>query len=71
MEEKPTPTAEAMTQQTQPPTADASSNSRHRYPRLPGFDAEEYFGGKTIRIITGTSPGGGYDTFSRIVAATG
>ncbi len=35
-----------------------------------GFDAEEYFGGKTIRIITGTSPGGGYDTFSRIVAAT-
>ncbi len=33
-----------------------------------GFDAEEYFGGKTIRIITGTSPGGGYDTFSRLVA---
>ncbi len=34
-----------------------------------GFDAEEYFGGKTIRIITGTSPGGGYDVFSRLVAA--
>ena len=39
-------------------------------PPPPGFDAEEYFGGKTIRIITGTSPGGGYDVFSRLVAAT-
>ena len=38
-------------------------------PPPPGFDAEEYFGGKTIRIITGTAPGGGYDVFSRIVAA--
>ena len=35
-----------------------------------GFDAEEYFGGKTIRIKVGASPGGGYDVFSRIVAAT-
>ncbi len=34
------------------------------------FDPEEHFGGKTVHIITGTSPGGGYDTFSRIVAAT-
>ncbi len=35
-----------------------------------GFDADEYFGGKTIRIKVGASPGGGYDVFSRIVAAT-
>ncbi len=32
------------------------------------FDAEEYFGRKTIRIVVGASPGGGYDTFSRLVA---
>ena len=32
------------------------------------FDADEYFGGKTIKIIVGASPGGGYDTFSRLVA---
>ena len=37
-------------------------------PPPPGFDAEEYFGGKTIRIKVGASPGGGYDTFSRLVA---
>ncbi len=39
-------------------------------PPPPEFDAEEHFGDKTIRIITGTSPGGGYDVFSRLVAAT-
>ena len=39
-------------------------------PPPPGFDADEYFGGKTIRIKVGASPGGGYDVFSRIVAAT-
>ena len=38
-------------------------------PPPPGFDAEQYFGNKTIRIAVGASPGGGYDTFSRIVAA--
>ena len=31
---------------------------------------EEYFSGKTIRIITGSSHGGSYDTFSRLVAET-
>lgn len=36
----------------------------------PKFDAEAYFGNKTIRVITGTSPGGGYDVFSRLVSAT-
>ncbi len=68
MEEKPTPTPEAMTQQPTPTAAPRPTPTP--VPPPPGFDAEEYFGGKTIRIITGTSPGGGYDTFSRIVAAT-
>jgi len=35
----------------------------------PTFDGDAYFEGKTIRIITGTNPGGGYDVFSRLVGA--
>ena len=65
---EPTPTAEAMT--VDPTATPAPRPTPTPVPPPPGFDAEEYFGGKTIRIITGTSPGGGYDTFSRIVAAT-
>src|SRR3954453_10059254 len=30
--------------------------------------AEEYFKGKTIRLVVGTPPGGGYDTYGRLVA---
>ena len=37
-------------------------------PPAPGFDAEEYFSGKTIKIIVGFSPGGGYDAYSRLLA---
>ena len=33
----------------------------------PGFDAEAYFSGKTIRIIVGFAPGGGYDAYSRLL----
>ena len=57
---QPTPTSAPAPQATPTPTS---------VPPPVGFDAEEYFGGKTIRIITGTSPGGGYDVFSRLVAA--
>src|SRR5680860_44604 len=32
------------------------------------FDAEEYFKGKTIRLIVGYSAGGGYDTNARLLA---
>ncbi len=67
MEEEPTPTPEAMTEQPTPTPVPQPTPTQ--VPPPPGFDAEEYFGGKTIRIITGTSPGGGYDTFSRLVAA--
>ena len=33
-------------------------------------DMEAYFSGETIRVVVGFSPGGGYDTVSRIFAAT-
>ncbi len=53
----PTPTATAAPQPTEPPPADETA-----------FDAEEYFSSKTIEIIVPYSPGGGYDTFSRMLA---
>ena len=55
-----TPTPAPVAQPTATPTP---------VPPPPGFDPEEHFGDKTIRIITGTSPGGGFDVFSRLVAA--
>jgi tripartite-type tricarboxylate transporter receptor subunit TctC len=30
--------------------------------------AAPYYEGKTIRVIVGTSPGGGYDTYTRLIA---
>ncbi len=68
MMEKPTPTAEGMMEKPTPTPAPQPTATP--VPPPPGFDAEEYFGGKTIKIKVGASPGGGYDTFSRIVAAT-
>ncbi len=35
----------------------------------PGFDAAEYFRGKTVRIVANSSPGGGTDTQGRVMAA--
>ena len=55
-----------------PPTATptpAPTATPTPVPPPPDFDPETYFGNKTIRIITGTSPGGGYDVFSRLVAS--
>ena len=37
-------------------------------PTSSGFDAADYFGGKTVRIVAGASPGGGTDTQGRVVA---
>ena len=34
----------------------------------PSFDAEAYFRGQTITLLVGFTPGGGYDTFARLVA---
>ena len=68
MGEDPTPTpGDGMTGEDPTPTP-VPQPTATPVPPPTGFDAEEYFGGKTIKIITGTSPGGGYDTFSRLVA---
>ena len=68
MMEDPTPTPDGM--MTEDPTATPRPQpTPTQVPPPPGFDPEDYFGGKTIKIITGASPGGGYDTFSRLVAA--
>jgi len=34
----------------------------------PSFDAEAYFGGKTMTFIVGSNPGGGFDFFGRLAA---
>lgn len=34
----------------------------------PARSAASFYEGKTIRIIVGTSPGGGYDTYTRLIA---
>lgn len=59
----PTPTlapGETPTPATPTPTTSAT-------PTASSFDADAYFGGKTVRMITGTAPGGGYDTFLRMI----
>ena len=32
------------------------------------YGAAPFYEGKSIRIIVGTSPGGGYDTYTRVIA---
>jgi tripartite-type tricarboxylate transporter receptor subunit TctC len=34
----------------------------------PAYSAAAFYEGQTIRIIVGTSPGGGYDTYTRLIA---
>lgn len=34
----------------------------------PGQGQESFFRGKTIRVIVGLAPGGGFDTYSRVNA---
>jgi tripartite-type tricarboxylate transporter receptor subunit TctC len=58
----PTPTVGAGTPTPTPVRATATPTATPE----PSFDAAEYFGGRTVKMITGTSPGGGYDTMLRI-----
>ena len=53
-----------------PPTPTPTSAPRPTATLIPGFDPAEHFNRKTIRIIVGFSPGGGYDTFARLMAAS-
>ena len=41
---------------------------RRRSPRSKASTPRGYFSGKTVKIIVGFSPGGGYDAYSRLVA---
>ena len=36
--------------------------------RQPAYSAAPFYEGKAIRIIVGTAPGGGYDTYTRLIA---
>jgi tripartite-type tricarboxylate transporter receptor subunit TctC len=59
----PTPTAMVGADPTPTPRAPAAT------PTPTGRDMAAYFEGQTIRIVVGFSPGGGYDTVSRIFAS--
>ena len=76
-ESTPTPTAMMMTGSTPTPTAMMEGSTPTPTPRPvatappapAGFDAADYFSGKTIRIVANSSPGGGTDTQGRVMAA--
>ena len=59
----PAPTATLAPGETPSPTATAGPTATAP---AASFDADAYFGGKSVKMITGTSPGGGYDTLLRI-----
>ena len=70
MAEAPTPTpADSGTTAPQPVATATSTPVPPTSTPPPGFDAAEHFSGKTIRIVTNTSPGGGNDTQGRVMAA--
>ncbi len=85
MAEDPTPTPEAMMTEDPTPTpapADTGSTAPAPAPTAtpvpqptatptppPGFNAADYFSGKTVRIVANSSPGGGTDTQGRVMAA--
>ena len=73
MEEDPTPTpvpTDSGAAEPSQPAATATPTPRPPTPTPPpGFDAAAHFSGKTIRIVTNTSPGGGNDTQGRVMAA--
>ena len=83
MEDKaePTPTPEAMMEATAEPAPDTSGSTGPAptatpvprptatpLPVDPGFDAEAYFGGKTISMMVGYNPGGGTDAQGRFMS---
>ena len=37
-------------------------------PTIPASAQEDFYRGKTIRLIVGLAPGGGFDTYSRVIA---
>ncbi|MCY4583189.1 MAG: hypothetical protein OXE50_10405 [Chloroflexi bacterium] len=53
-----------------PPTPTPTSPPPPTATPIPGWDPAEHFNRKTIEINVGFSPGGGYDTFARLMAAS-
>ena len=51
-----------------PPTPTPTSAPPPTATPIPGFDPEEHFKNKRISINVGFSPGGGYDTYARLMA---
>lgn len=82
MMEEATPTPATMMEEATPTPRSATGSTAQRATPTPtaapaatappapaGFDAADYFGGKTIRIVANSSPGGGTDTQGRVMAA--
>ena len=65
----PTPADSGTTVPAPAPTATPVPDPTATPTPPPGFDAAEYFGGKTVRIVANSSPGGGTDTQGRVMAA--
>ncbi|MDE2837438.1 MAG: hypothetical protein OXL97_08015 [Chloroflexota bacterium] len=65
-EATPTPLPPGATPPPVPPTP--TPVPRPTATPVPGFNAEEYFADKRVSIYVGFSPGGGYDTYSRLMA---
>ena len=51
-----------------PPTPTPTSPPPPTATPIPGFDPDEHFNNKRISINVGFSPGGGYDTYGRLMA---
>lgn len=54
--------------QSTPSASSSSASSATGNNSQPAFDAASYFKGKTITLIIGYPPGGGYDTNARLIA---
>ncbi len=63
-----TPTPDAMTEATPTPDAMMEATPTPDAMTDPDFDAEAYFGGKTIRLMVGFNPGGGTDAQARFMS---
>ena len=66
----PTPSPPTPTPSTSSSTgpAPAPAPTPTSAPAIPGFDAADHFGGRTIKFTVGFAPGGGFDAFARILA---
>ncbi|MEX2598912.1 MAG: hypothetical protein WD533_04570, partial [Dehalococcoidia bacterium] len=67
-EPEPDPNGDPQPTATEPATGDPSPTEEPTAVPDDEFDAAEYFSGKTIEFVIGFAPGGGYDTYARMIA---